>query len=187
MATRRSFTFGSLVLALGAAGTARASDTVAKKKPQLKQVPQRQAQAPAPHDGPPDVGIRATAKRSRSVLKVQLEVVNRQPEAVEVMVARGSMPGAWLVATIDIDGEPFELGRIHEGDRREFMSRMGPIPRFAPLASGERHQMGPYKFAWPEGVPDLPVHLTGGLDTESGVVDINEQVELTAAAKTKRV
>lgn len=167
MATRRDFTFGSLVLALTGSATARAGGL-------------------APASAKPAARLRWShrARLQKGVLTVHASVVNTSTEPLEVVVARGPLPGAHLAAVLTIDEDRTELAPILKGDRRKvFMSRMGPIPEWAPLAAKDRLELGPYEFAWPQGVPATKVELSGGLDTEHGYQEFLATVLPSPATK----
>ena len=151
MASRRQFTFGSLVLALTGSQAARAGGP-------------RQGSAPLPFRWA------ATSSRKGQVLTVNLTVQNTSKAPVEVVTQLGDGPGAWLSAAIDIEGETLDLAPIYEGNRRRMMmSRMGPIPQWGPLVSGAPLALGPYRFAWPKGVPTRSVALLAELESELGM------------------
>ena len=141
MATRRNFTFGSLVLAMAGPTAARAGG------------PARTA---------PPLEIGATGRREGDQLIVELTVTNPTADPIEILAGRGSGPGPWVGASIVIDDQPFELAAVFDGDRRDLISRIGPIPRWAPLAAGATESFGPYRFQWPHGVPDRAITLKGG-------------------------
>ncbi len=179
MATRRSFTLGSLVLALTGAQTARAREPQQLKPQQLK--PQRRQPQPIQlQEGsqPPELKIALDARHKGSHLVVELGVENLGPAPVELVVRWGSRPGVTLAAQIEVAGEPLELAAVLEGDRREFISRLGPIPEWAPLAAGKSLKMGPYRFSWPDGVPVGEVRFTGHVSCESGEVTFERRIVL---------
>lgn len=169
MATRRSFTFGGLVLALTGASTARAGG--------LGKL------APAPSGPPPLKWAHRVTHRGR-VLTVHVSITNTADGPLEVVTARGPLPGAHVSASIDLEGEATELQPILKGDRREvFMSRMGPIPEWAPLASKEKVEFGPYEFAWPRDLPLTDVVLLGGVDTMQGYSEFRAAITPNPGAK----
>ncbi len=167
MATRRSFTFGSLVLALTGPSAARASAGAGA--------------AAGAETKLPSLKIDLSARRRGGLLIVDLTVENQEHAPVEIVTQLGSRPGAWLTAAISLSGERLELAPVLEGDRREMLSRVGPIPQWAPLAAGKRLRMGPYKFAWPKGVPDHAVALHGSVSVERGQVEFERTLPLDAS------
>ncbi len=162
MATRRQFTFGSLVLALTGS---------------------RAAQAGIPTAAPKfDVAFTAKAVRKQRVVEVSLVAELHAEAAMEAVVERGSMPGPWLQASLLADaGEPVELSLIYEGNKREmFMSRVGPVPRWAPMAVGKPMSFGPYRFSVPRGAEGSRVQLVGGMELEEGLAELAMTVSLDA-------
>jgi hypothetical protein len=154
MLDRRRFTFGSLVALVS--GTAAASTDASQAPPEVE------PEVPAP-PGPVLASSWAVErdKGSRQILAT-LTVRNDGPEPVELMVARGRNPGARVTA--EVDGEP--LPPVFAVDRRELMSRVGPLPRYQVLAVGEAVEIGPYRFELPPGVEAVTmqaevVHTTG--------------------------
>ena len=175
MATRRRFAFGSLVLALTGASAARAGT------PDLRQALSPGGAAPADPD-PIRVRWGHRAVLRGRLLHVDLTVENLGEEPIELVVARGDLPGAHLQAEIRIDGDGLGLSPYWEGDRRKvFASRIGPIPQWAPLAAKAKLELGPYRFVWPEGVPVLPVQLRAYLDSERGGLELATTVTPDAA------
>lgn len=140
---RRAFTFASLALA----GTAAAGELDSIGGQAATPVKARVAAA-------------WTVSAKGGELVVKLALTNVSSEALDVLVARGSRPGPHLEAALQVDGEDIALARIDEGDRRELMSRMGPMPRWEPVAAGGRVEIGPYKFTLPKGATGENVRLT---------------------------
>lgn len=164
MSTRRDFTFGGLVLALTGATAARANQ---------------------PAKAAPKLGWSHRVSHRKGKLTVHVSVTNQGDESLEVVAALGDGPGAYVSASIDIEGEPLELARVMTVDRRKvLMSRRGPIPEWRPLAQGASLELGPYEFAWPKGVPPTAVRLTADIDTINGRSEYRATVEPDAAAKT---
>ncbi|MEZ4241125.1 MAG: hypothetical protein R3F59_34190 [Myxococcota bacterium] len=138
MLDRRSFTFGSL-LALG--GTAAAAEPPI---PELQQAP-------------PAARLRATwalAERGERLLAT-LTLHNDGREPIDVMVARGSLPGPFVQATVD--GEPLTMD-LSKAKRRDLMSRVGPVPRFEAIAAGGEAKVG-FAFALAAPLDGRPVDL----------------------------
>jgi hypothetical protein len=123
MMDRRTFTFATL-LGLGTAGAAHAGGMP-------------QAAAPA--------GLRATwsVARKGSRVLATLTLHNEGAEAIDVAVTRGSQPGPWVTARAADE----ELPRIlTDLERRDMMSRMGPLPQYEPVLAGKSQEIGTYTF-----------------------------------------
>ncbi len=106
-------------------------------------------------------------------LIVELTLVNTGTDAVDVLVSRGKLPGPWLQA--EVDG--LELERIltvHEVS--DEASRMGPMPRYAPVAPGKSAFVGTWHFKLTPEQALLPVHLNGSATLASGSVDLSTTV-----------
>jgi hypothetical protein len=151
-ASRRQFTFGALMLALS--GKARASDT-----------PPSKTLALAP---------RYSARRVGQELLVDLSLVN-QGDATEVIHRWGSRLAPGMTAVVRVDGRPTELAQVVDLDRRELVSRMGPRPQFAPLAVDATLDVGTYRFAWVDGLPEGTVQLALTVETADGMVELAAQ------------
>ncbi|MEN0066460.1 MAG: hypothetical protein AAGA48_30265 [Myxococcota bacterium] len=168
MASRREFTFGSMILAMTGSSTARAGI------PELD-VPQAAPPVREP-SGPPKIDTRFRVQRQGRRLEVFTTVTNRGRGTIEFVSARGTRPGPYVGAAITIDGHRFELPAVFEGDRRQFITRAGPIPQYSQLLAGQSLEVGPSSFEWPDGVPDLPVRLTGGIDAQGHFIEFDETV-----------
>ena len=149
--TRRTFTFASLALA--AAGTARAADL--------------QAQTAAP---PPSA--RWKVDRKANEVAVTLTYVNTLDRPVSVLTKRGSSPGGDVQALLQVDGESIALAEIREKDRREMMSRMGPVPQFVDLGPGAEIAIGPWRFSLPKGAKDERVSFVAQLYVDNEIVEL---------------
>lgn len=146
---RRKFTFGSLFAAF--AVPAAASDTVGRiaeldEAPQP--TPQAQAQAPSPYADPAPAAAAAltprwTVEREKGGIKATLALRNDSDEAIDLLVAVGRRPGPAVSAFVD--GASLEA--IATVDRRDMMSRVGPMPRFALVAARAWQDVGTYRFA----------------------------------------
>lgn len=159
MASRREFTFGSMILALTGARAARAS--IPELQAETADLPPQRSDwiDPPRRSQAPRIDVDFAVSRFDQRLQVTTTVTNRHREPVEVLVLRGSSPGPFLTVAIHIDGERFELPQVYQGDRRAFLSRAGPIPHWQSLAVHEAVAIAPHLFEWPAGVPDLPVAL----------------------------
>lgn len=150
---RRTFTFAALALA----GTASASE------------PQgAQGVAPtAPVEG------RWSVKAVPGELTVTLGVVNTGRKAVDVLAQRGSRPGAYVQAYVKVEGEEIALAEILDAaGRREMMSRMGPVPKYEPIAAGGSRPFGPYRFTLPEGAEKETFRLAAQVYVDRDRVDL---------------
>ncbi|MEM6928390.1 MAG: hypothetical protein AAF602_15760 [Myxococcota bacterium] len=173
MASRREFTFGSMILALTGSRAAQAGI------PELdgKLLPVREDPERAPR-----LDVDFTVSRSRDRLDVRMVVGNAHSEVIDVLAARGSLPAPYVEASIDIDGQRFELARIVERDRREVFTRAGPLPRYETVGPGASFVLGTYRFQWPDDVPDLPVRLHGTVEASSHHVVFDQTVHFGSAS-----
>jgi hypothetical protein len=155
MTSRRTFTFASLALA--AAGTARAADLQAQS-----------AAPPAAH--------RWKIERRSTEISVTLAFVNTAGRPVSILTKQGSRPGGEMQAALEVDGESIALAEVREHDRREMMSRMGPIPQFVDVAPGAEIALGPWRFSLPKGSKDEPVSLVAQLYVDGETVEVRSGV-----------
>lgn len=153
MTSRRTFTFASLAVAAGAS-TARAGQLQAG----------------------PDLGARWSIERTKRELVVTLAVANRGKDPIDLLVKRGSSPGPYVTAALEVEEGPIALSEIHSGDRRELMSRMGPIPQYQTLASGADLVLGPWRFTLPEGADREAVSLVAQVTSLQGNVEMRSGV-----------
>jgi hypothetical protein len=164
--SRRSFSFASIAALFGSATSARAATPDAAQQ-QVQGIPELDAEvAPAP----PSARVRATIAHVGRELQLRLVLKNEGAEGLPVLVARGSsLPGSPTLTAV-VSGREVELDRVYpEVDRREMMSRMGPMPKWVQLASGAEVEIGPYRYSWPSGAT-LPVHASGVV--EAGHQDV---------------
>lgn len=150
MMDRRTFTFASLV-GLGTASAATAG------------IPE----ADSAH------GLRASwaVARKGPLLKATLTLHNDGAEALDVMVARGSRPGPQVAARLGGEDLPEVLTDL---ERREWMSRIGPRPKFDALAAGRSKEIGTYTFQLTD--PDVrEVELSVGVTTGDDHVQLPAQ------------
>lgn len=76
---------------------------------------------------------------------VSLHVRNLDESAVDVLVARGTLPGASMAARVGIDAY---LEQVMSREARvQTFSRMGPMPRYAVAAAGDELLVGTWEFA----------------------------------------
>jgi hypothetical protein len=146
MLDRRRFTFATLVALVSA--PAAAHDEI----PELQQ-----PVGPSPERSLLPV---FQLRRNGSELEIDLVLRNTGTAPVDVLVGVGSRPGASLVVATE-DGEP--LDEIVEVGRRDVMSRLGPVPRYAPLAAGGSIPLGTYRFRYPASRPDVSVDVTASV------------------------
>jgi hypothetical protein len=151
MMDRRTFTFATL-LGIGTAATAHAG-----ARPQAAS----------------SAELRATwaVKRKGSQLLASLTLHNDGTEPVDVAVTRGSQPGAWVVARVD--GE--EVTRVlTDLERRDVMTRIGPMPKYEPVLAGRSREIGTYTYQLSD--PDsAEVELEVIVDTGMDVVNLPTQ------------
>jgi hypothetical protein len=177
--SRRAFTFASLAATFGA---------------KLAHAEAPQAQAPnAPPPTIPEVDEPVAAEPAQSQfaasatlvpvgrgqVELSLQIKNKGGKT-SVLVARGSRPAADPVVVVNVNGAPVELTRVQtEVDRREFMSRMGPVPRFADVKANETFALGPWRFALPEGAvapATVRFSLLAGKDGDQPMSDVAVRV-----------
>jgi len=155
---RRAFTFGSLAALI--------LPSVA-----LADVPEVEAATP-PDSKKEGLDARFSVNKNGDAnLVIGTTLVNQGKKPMDVIVGRGSRPGPYLRAFLD-GGEPTELADVTPYDRRDMISRMGPMPVWQTLASGGEVVLKPYLFALPAGVGDGTVSLVDQVDTRDGNVEI---------------
>jgi len=166
-ASRRQFTFGALMLALS--GKAHA----AKPGPKLPQQQQARPTDPVPTPTPL-LSPRWAVGRKGKELHVFLALENAG-DPTDVIVKWGSRLGPSLTAAIAVEDRYQELAQVFDVDRRELVSRMGPRPTFAPLARNGVLEIGTYRFAWVDGLPEDAVRLTLKGETADGTFELGPQ------------
>jgi hypothetical protein len=168
MLDRRRFTFGML-LGVTAAGEAFAGSE-----------PAQQAS-----EGPGLSGRYAAHQPNHKSVEVRLFLTNTSTEPKSVVHMRGSRPGPWISAARPGAPEGELLGPIYEADRNEIMSRIGPRPTFVALAAGAELEVGPYRFATPEGALDT-IKLSALVDTSDFErIELPTQLVTVASGKPK--
>ncbi len=106
-------------------------------------------------------------------LFVELKLVNTGPEAIDVLVSRGKMPGTDLQAAID----GVALTRVFSDEEMSGqMSRMGPMPRFAPVAAKREILAGTYRFQLPQGYAGQAIRLEATANSLGDSVSISTEV-----------
>lgn len=159
--SRRSFSFASLAALLGGRA-AQAAEPSAQQQAPIPELADPVAPPAAPK-------VTATLKREGDEVVLTLTVRHEGGgEELAVMVAQGSRPpGNPVVLLTDAEAG---LARVYgEVDRRELMSRMGPLPRWANVVAGGSVEIGPYRFALPKGARP-PATVRGQVETMGGVV-----------------
>ncbi|MEQ1505487.1 MAG: hypothetical protein ABMB14_24860 [Myxococcota bacterium] len=159
---RRRFTFGSL-LALVAPSAAAAIPELQAPQPPPQLVPQA---------GPAPVGLRpvVAVERAPGRLYVDLALINEGSAPIDVLIALGARPGAAMnVVVVDGAGQFVALER--DIDRRELVSRMGPMPQWAPIAAHHRAELGRYAFLLAGSAP-VAVRIDVRVETGSGSVEL---------------
>lgn len=178
MASRRAFTFGSMVLALTGARAAQAG--IPELDVPVEPNSRRKSRSPEPQ---PSLDIAFATSRARGLLEVVVTVTNRSADPVEFVAARGSRPGPWLTAVVTVDEARFELPVVFEADRRQFFSRVGPAPRWEMLAAGSSATLDPYRFEWPKGLAEGSVALTVEVEVMGQSVPVRHTATVGGAAK----
>lgn len=172
MTNRRTFTFASLGLAVSTA----ARGAIPELEPQLQQAP-----APAP-----SLSASWSLSKDKDELVAKLTLANLSRDPVDVLAARGSSPAPDVTAFLEVDGEDIELSRAFtDVDRRDLMSRMGPRPRWEPVASNGKVQIGEYRFSLPPDVGPETVRLVAQVQLDSGPIELAQSGMTWTANKTK--
>lgn len=170
MLDRRQFTFAGLVALVS--GTAAASDGLP--------IPELGAPGPTPTSGATLVPVYAP-KRKGNELQIDLVLRNTGTAPIDFLVRIGSRPGPALTVTL-ADGTALE--EIVELGRRDMMSRIGPLPQFAPLAAGESIPAGTFRFRWLASRPDAPFDVAAEISTSETVLALPAQRLSLARAGT---
>ncbi len=156
--SRRSFTFASLVAALTPSAARASAPAVAEGAPSV--IPEIEEAGTA-------AGLKVKAELSldRRTVTMHLQVTN-EGEDVEVLVAQGARAAGELKMFARVDGARLELEPVvGPVDRREMMSRMGPIARYQSLKRHESITLGPYRFQLSDPAIRPPVEVEGPLWT----------------------
>lgn len=139
-------------------------------------VEQAVEEAPLP---PATIDGKWTTEVVKGVLIVKLTLVNTGTEPLDVMVARGTGPGAWMIAQLPaVPGADMipELEAIRsKKESRDMESREGPMPTYAPIAPGAEVLVGTYKFKIPKGYTG-GIHLEAQVETTSNFAVVSHEV-----------
>lgn len=111
-------------------------------------------------------------------LIVKLAVTNDDAESMNVLVARGSRPGAYVKAAVGGADLQVSVDDSPEA-RKEMMSRRGPMPRYAVLAANASSEEMIYKFDLPEGYAGQAIDVTAEVYHRGGQLTLTQT--LTAA------
>jgi hypothetical protein len=99
------------------------------------------------------------------VLVATLTLVNTSSKPIDLLVARGSSPGARVNATM----AGTRLEPVYAPSSRfEGMSRMGPMPVYAPIAGNRELLAGTFRFTLPAGSADQAIELQATIQAEDG-------------------
>ena len=98
-------------------------------------------------------------------LLVKLTLLNTGSEATDIVISRGKQPGPWLQAAIS--GSTLDRN-LTKSEMQGEMSRMGPMPTFAPVAAGTEIFAGTYRFALPAGYAGEPISLEASVSSHDG-------------------
>jgi hypothetical protein len=132
-------------------------------------------QIAADHDAAsaPELAARWTHEVKNGELHVTLRVKNTGDEAVDVMLARGKMPGTDLQA--DLGG--VALQRLFTDEEMSGqMSRRGPMPTYAAVAVEKEILAGTYRFQLPEGYTGGSIRLEATVRTGDENVTLRTEV-----------
>lgn len=185
--SRRTFSFASLAALLGGPAVARAKSPAAPATTPSQPAAQNQAPAGIPElDDPPPApaGLRldpVVHLEGRAVV-LTLAVTNPGDLALPVLTARGSRPAGDPTVSALVDGFEVHLEReLGPVDRREFMSRAGPMPVFTELQGHQSLVLGPFRFSLPEGRPPTSFRVTASVFGGEASVSLDRTV--TASSK----
>ncbi len=154
-----------------------ASLLFAMVQPAAAEIPEVQQAKTTDSTAPEAPATQVSARWSHEIkgneLLVKLTLVNTNSEPVDVVVTRGKQPGPWVQASVD----GMSLERIlTKAEMSGEMSRMGPMPQWAPVAAGKEILAGTYRFALPEGYAGGPIEIKGQVSQQDGQVDIGTVV-----------
>ncbi len=124
--------------ALGFAGLLLGSSAFGAAPSEVASIPEA---APAA----PQLAPRWSVEVDGDRVLVSLHVRNLDDAAVDVMVARGTLPGANVSARVGVD--TFLEPVLSREARVQTFSRMGPMPRYAVAGAGEELLVGTWEFA----------------------------------------
>ena len=126
--TPRAFTFAALLAA--AAGPALAETPVA-------QAPTAQAPESLP------LAAKWKLEVDGGVLIARLSLTNTSNAPVDVLVARGNGPGAYVTAAV---GEAQLEAILDRAQQSEMVSRRGPMPKYGAILANQEHDAGTFRF-----------------------------------------
>jgi hypothetical protein len=148
----RSLTFASLLLAAA--------------PPALAETP---AQVAAPAPGQPADSVPLSPRWSTSVkgtvLVARLTLVNTGDAPVDLLVRRGSSPGPSVIALVD--GTQL-VPVLDPSQEREVISRMGPMPVYAPVAGAGEVEVGTFRFTLPKEAAGKAIRFETTVRTADG-------------------
>lgn len=154
-----------------------ASLLFAMVQPAAAEIPEVQEAKTTDATAPEAPAAQVTGRWSHEIkggeLLVKLTLVNANTEAVDVVVSRGKQPGPWVQASVD--GTTLER-ILTKAEMSGEMSRMGPMPAWAPVAPGKEILAGTYRFALPEGYAGGPIQIRGEVSQQDGQVEISTTV-----------
>ena len=146
-------------------------------QPAAAEIPEVQQAKTTDSTTPEAPATHVTARWSHEIkgneLLLKLTLVNTNAEPVNVVVTRGKQPGPWVQASVD--GTSLER-ILTKTEMSAEMSRMSPMPAWAPVAPGKELLAGTYRFALPEGYSGGPIQVRGEVSQQDGQVDIGTVV-----------
>jgi hypothetical protein len=153
MLDRRSFTFGALLGLVSQSAAAASGPAI----PEIAEPTGVSGRWLRPH---------YRVRRKGDELLVDLTLENTGPEAVDVLVEIGSRPGARVDVMLEDGVRLHEIVRV---DRRAMISRVGPMPRYAPIAAGRTLAAGTFRFEWTADLTDVPIDLVAKVSLPGNV------------------
>lgn len=167
--TGRVLSFASLLMA---SSVAFANEPI----PEVAPTPEPQAQAVA---APFAAKWKTTVKGTE--LLVELTVVNTSDKSVDVVVARGSSPGPYLIGLVGNE----TIGVVQtKASKKETMTRMGPMPVYSPMAANSEVTLAAYTMKLPDNYKGQPIHLEATIE---GTIDgqwVQQQVMTDVTSPT---
>lgn len=155
--TVRTLTFASLLFAAAHPSFAETPAAAANDVPTHSQVTAESGDLPLE-------GRWKTSVKD-GVLVADLTLVNTSKSAVDIVVAYGRSPGTYVRA--DMDGARLDQV-LDQAQRGERMSRMGPMPKFGPIAAGKELVAGTFKFTLPQGYAGKSIELQATVESPDG-------------------
>lgn len=186
--SRRTFSFASLAALLGGPAVARAKSPASPPIPPTQPAAQNQAPAGIPEldDHPPasaaGLHLDPIVHLDGRAVVLTLAVTNPGDAALPVLTAHGSRPAGDPTVSALVDGAEVHLQReLGPVDRREFMSRAGPMPVFTELQGHQSLVLGPFRFSLPEGRAPTSFRVTASVYGGEASVSLDRTV--TASSK----